>query len=82
MADGDDQSQTNQTFKGSSFAVNHLAMGGSAMNVMSLHKSTGSNDGRSMATYTDGTAGLNTINSTNTQGEKDSDSDNDELKEL
>ena len=52
------------------------------MNVMSLHKSTGSNDGRSMATYTDGTAGLNTINSTNTQGEKDSDSDNDELKEL
>ena len=52
------------------------------MNVMSLHKSTGSNDGRSLAGHTDGTAGLNTINSTNTQGEQESDSDVDELKEL
>lgn len=51
------------------------------MNAMSLHKS-GSNDGRSMATHTDGTAGLNTINSNDTMGEKESDSDNDELKEL
>ena len=39
---------------------------------------TGSNDGRSLY----GTDGLNTINSTTNEGEKESDSENDELKEL